>query len=147
MAMRGDDVIGIEQDPEDSQLYFLKSEAKSRMALSAGVLAQARAALDKDNGLPSPHALSFISERLLEAGETALADAIDTAQLKDGITTDDVEHQVFTFSGNDPSALLKESLEAYQGPIPQYGVGLRINGHAQFVHDVYEIVIANGNDG
>jgi hypothetical protein len=147
MAMRGDDVIGIEQDSGNDHLYFLKSEAKSRVTLSAAVLVEARASLDKDDGLPSPHALSFVSERLLQAGEIALADAIDTAQLKEGITSEDVEHLLFTFSGNDPSAFLQDTLEVYCGPVSQYGVGLRINGHAQFVHDVYEKVIADGNDG
>lgn len=86
MAMRGDDVIGIDQGPENGRLHFLKSESKSRVTLAAGVVAEAREGLDKDRGLPSPHALSFISERLLEAGNPELADAIDDAQLKHGIT-------------------------------------------------------------
>jgi hypothetical protein len=85
MAMRGDDVIGIEQNPENGRLKFLKSEAKSRSALPAGVLVEARAVLEKDGGLPSPHALSFVSERLMETGNRELADAIDDAQLKHGI--------------------------------------------------------------
>lgn len=147
MAMRGDDVIGIEQHAENGRLSFLKGEAKSRVTLSTTVVAEARAGLDKDNGLPSPHALAFISERLMEAGDTALSDAIDTAQLKDGIAGDTVEHLMFTVSGNDPGALLETSLNEYEGPIAQYGVGLRIDRHAQFVHEVYEKVIANGHDG
>jgi len=61
MAMRGDDVIGIEQNPENGRLKFLKSEAKSRAALAAGVVVDARTALEKDGGLPSPHALAFVS--------------------------------------------------------------------------------------
>lgn len=85
MAMRGDDVIGVAQDQPTGRLQFLKTEAKSRMALNGGVVAQARAGLDKDGGLPSAHALSFMSARLLELGDTALADAIDDAQLKLGI--------------------------------------------------------------
>jgi hypothetical protein len=43
------------------------------------VVAEAREALNKDGGLPSPHALSFISARLLEAGQTEFCDAIDDA--------------------------------------------------------------------
>ena len=66
MAMRGDDVIGILQDAQSQRLHFLKTEAKSRAALTAQVLTEARAGLDKDGGLPSAHALSFISARLLE---------------------------------------------------------------------------------
>ena len=35
MAMRGDDVIGILQDAQTQRLHFLKTEAKSRVALTA----------------------------------------------------------------------------------------------------------------
>jgi hypothetical protein len=146
MAMRGDDVIGIEQNPENRRLKFLKSEAKSRSALAAGVLVEARAVLEKDGGLPSPHALAFVSERLMETGNQELADAIDDAQLKHGIAAADVEHLLFTFSGNDPTALLQASLQGYGGAIHQHGVGLRIVGHTRFVRDVFEKVIADGND-
>jgi hypothetical protein len=51
MAMRGDDVIGIFQDADTKRLKFLKTEAKSRVTLTAQVLAEARAGLDKDGGL------------------------------------------------------------------------------------------------
>lgn len=146
MAMRGEDVISIAREPDGDRLFFLKSEAKSRVVLSAAVVEQARAALDKDEGLPSPHALGFVSQRLMEAGNTDLADAIDTAQLKEGITEDDVEHLMFTASGNDPEALLENSLAEYEGPVPQYGVGLRISRHARFVDNVYDKVIANGDN-
>lgn len=146
MAMRGDDVIGIEQNPENGRLHFLKSESKSRVALAAGVIAEARAALEKDGGLPSPHALAFVSERLMETGNQALADAIDDAQLKHGIAAADLEHLLFTFSGNDPTALLQTSLQEYDGTIHRYGVGLCIAEHAQFVHDVFEKVMVDGDD-
>lgn len=146
MAMRGDDVIGIAQDPADGVLRFLKTEAKSRVSLSAGVVTEARAGLDKDSGLPSAHALSFISECLLQLGNTALADAIDDAQYKTGITVQNVRHLMFTFSGNAPDAHLTASLQAYAGPIPQWSLGLRVDGHAAFVNDVYERVIADANN-
>jgi len=86
MAMRGEDVIGLLQDPQSQRLRFLKTEAKSRAALTAQVLTEARAGLDKNGGLPSAHALSFISARLLELGDIHLADAIDDALLKHGLT-------------------------------------------------------------
>ena len=146
MAMRGDDIIGIEQDPETRRLRFLKSEAKSRVNLVAGVVAEAREALDKNDGLPSAHSLSFISERLMEGGNSGLADAIDDAQLKHGITRLVVEHLVFTFCGNAPTELLQRSLQGYGGKIHQNGVGLRVAGHAEFVHEIYERVMANGDD-
>ena len=42
MAMRGDDVIAIQQDVQTQRLRFLKTEAKSRASLTAKVLAEAR---------------------------------------------------------------------------------------------------------
>jgi hypothetical protein len=145
MAMRGDDVIGLVQDAQTQRLRFLKTEAKSRVALTTQVLTEARAALDKDGGLPSAHALSFISARLLELGDAPLADAIDDALLKHGIPPQSVRHLLFTFSGNAPDALLTASLQAYPGGIAQWGVGLRVDGHAAFVGAVYDRVIADAN--
>jgi hypothetical protein len=146
MAMRGDDVIGILQDAQTQRLHFLKTEAKSRASLTAQVLTEARASLDKDGGLPSAHALSFISARLLELDNLPLADAIDDALLKHGIRAENVRHLLFTFSGNTPEALLTASLQAYPGPINQWGIGLHVEGHAAFIGAVYERVIADANN-
>ena len=145
MAMRGDDVIGMELLPT-GRLSFLKAEAKSRIALSAAVLTEARTALEKEGGLPSAHALTFISEQLMAAGNIDLANAIDDAVLVHGIPSQSVRHMVFAFSGNDPSPYLTASLQGYQGAMSQHGVGIHINAHAQFVESVYELVIANAND-
>lgn len=146
MAMRGDDVIGMRQDPQTGGLLFLKTEAKSRIALTAAVVVEAREGLDKDGGLPSPHALSFISDRLAEVGNDVLADAIIDAQLKHGIQAQSMQHLLFTLSGNNPEAQLRGSLQAYVGGIGQWSVGLRIEGHAAFVAAVYDLVIANANN-
>lgn len=146
MAMRGDDVIGILQDAQTQRLHFLKTEAKSRAALTAQVLTDARAALDKDGGLPSAHALSFISAQLLELGNLPLADAVDDALLKHGIPTQNVRHLLFTFSGTPPDALLTAALQAYPGAITQWGVGLRVEGHAYSIGAVYDRVIADANN-
>jgi len=43
-------------------------------------------------------------------------------------------------------ALLHGSLQGYEGAIRQSGVGLRINGHAEFVRAVYETVMRHGNN-
>jgi hypothetical protein len=143
MAMRGEDVIGIAQDPETGRLLFLKTEAKSRKSLVAGVVNDARVSLDKDNGLPSAHALSFIASRLFELGNKALSDAIDDALLKHGIPPQNVKHLLFTFSENSPLAHLRTSLESYGGTIAQSSVGIRIAGHAAFIGAVYDLVVAN----
>ena len=85
MAMRGEDVIGMRIDPQSQRLHFLKTEAKSRQRLDNRALTKARESLDENNGRPSPHALSFISARLLELNNRPLADAINDALLKHGI--------------------------------------------------------------
>ena len=146
MAMRGDDVIGILQDAQSQRLQFLKTEAKSRAALTGQVLTDARTALDKDGGLPSAHALSYISARLLELDKLPLADAIDDALLKHGIPPQSVRHLLFTFSGNAPDGLLNASLQAYSGSITQWGIGLRVDGHGAFIGAVYDRVIADANN-
>lgn len=146
MAMRGDDVIGIKQDPQTQRLSFLKTEAKSRATLRGQVLMEARAGLDKDGGLPSAHALSFISARLLELNNIALADAIDDALLKHGVPAHSVQHLTFVFSGNTPDSLLTSALQAYSGSINQWSIGLHVDGHALFIKAVYDQVIANARN-
>jgi Cap4 SAVED domain len=122
MAMRGDDIIGLKRDPETGRLSFLKAEAKSRVALQAAVLTEARQALDKDEGLPSPHALSFISERLFETAQHDLADAIDDAQLKQGIIADDIEHLIFALFGSPSPPLAWLSCPGQVQPAVIWGV-------------------------
>ena len=146
MAMRGEDVIGMLQDPQSLRIHFLKTEAKSRAALGNQTLTEARAGLDKDGGLPSPHALSFISARLMELDDLPMAAAINDALLKQGIPLANVRHLLFTFSGNAPDALLTAALQAYPGEVNQWGVGLHVEGHGAFIGAVYDQVIANANN-
>jgi hypothetical protein len=146
MAMRGDDVIGIALTPAPERLLFLKAEAKSRVNMTGAVIQEARDALDRDHGLPSPHALSFLSARLLETGRPDIADRIDQAQLQRGISQDDVEHLVFVFCGNDSASHVQTAIESYNGQIQQLGVALRVPTHGAFVADVYDTVIANAVD-
>jgi len=128
MAMRGEDAIGFLMDKRTKRLCFIKAEAKSRASLRSKALTDARTSLDSNQGLPSTHALIFISERLFELKNLQLADSIDDALL---------------FSGNAPDSLLKDSLLAYSGPIEQWAVGLHVNNHAAFVAVTYERVINN----
>ena len=116
MAMRGEDVIGIAQDPAAAQLTFLKTEAKSRVTLTAQVVTEARSALDKEAGLPSAHALSYISARLLELGNHQLADAIDNATFALGIQPAAVRHLLFTFSGNPPKGCSRRRSRPIRAP-------------------------------
>jgi len=143
MALRGDDVIGITVPDDGSSIEFLKSEVKSRLSLVPKAVRDAREALNNDGGLPSPHALSFVSDRLRDIGQPELADAILRAQLIDGISEQQVQHLLFTISGNTPDACLKADLENYAGAIEQNSVGVHITKHQEFIATVFEKVEAN----
>ena len=75
-----------------------------------------------------------------QAGDTFLGDALDKAQLKDGIRVSQVSHMLFTFSGNDPLKLLKTNLQSYAGPVPQHYVGLRVDRHQDFIKAVFAAI-------
>lgn len=141
MSMRGDDVIAVRVPEEGGPLEFMKGETKSRAKLPAAVLTEARQSLDRDAGLPSPHALTFVATRLREIGEVALADAIDEAQFKNGIMQTQVCHLLFVFCGNNPEALMRASVASYNGEINQLYVGLRVGTHQAFIKDVYLKII------
>lgn len=146
MAMRGDDVIGIHIDQIGQTIRFLKAEAKANMALNRFVLNEARKELDNDEGLPAPHALAFVIDRLKEIGKTQLADLLEKAQLVDGIRTNHVEHLLFTFTESNPATLQKEAFEAYDGTIKQSSVGFRVSDHQKLIESVYQGVLDGLDD-
>lgn len=140
MSMRGEDVLAFALEPKNSSLKILKAEVKSRAGMVTGVINEARTALSANNELPSPHALAFVADRLHESGDKRLGDAVDRAQLKDGIRPSQISHMLFTFSGNNPVNLLKFNLQAYTGSVSQYYVGLYVQGHQDFIKAVFEAV-------
>lgn len=146
MAMRGDDVIGILVNQEQQTIQFLKAEAKANKSLSRAVLQKAREELDNDEGLPAPHALQFVAERLRETGNIELSDLIDKVQLVDGIRTNQVEHLLFTFTASNPLTLQKEAFEAYEGNIKQSSVGFKVNVHQELIAGVYQGVVDGLDD-
>ncbi|WP_265286836.1 DUF1837 domain-containing protein [Verminephrobacter eiseniae] len=140
MSMRGEDVLAFNMDPQSGGLKILKAEVKSREGMRTAVIDEARAALCANSGLPSPHALAFVADRLNQAGDTMLSDALDKAQLKVGIRASQVSHMLFTFSGNDPLKLLKTNLQSYAGPMSQHYVGLRVDAHQAFIKAVFAAI-------
>jgi hypothetical protein len=147
MAMRGDDVIGMNLDPQTNRLRFLKAEAKSYATLTKKVITLARQGLDKDGGLPSAHALEFIAERLFEIRNTTLSDAIDDALLPNGISPSSVSHLLFVFSGSDAATMLRASVTAYAENFNQRYVYLRIPTHQAFIASIYQKVIDDALNG
>ncbi len=143
MAMRGDDLIGLAED-DDGEALFLKGEAKSGAAMGSAVITDARKALASADERPTPHALSFMSEKYLSDGNHHAADLIDNAILETGVKLGQVEHLLFTFTGNSAAGLLTTDLNAYVGSVRQTAVNLRIPTHQGFIKDVFDTVIANG---
>ncbi|MFL9908909.1 Hachiman antiphage defense system protein HamA [Paraburkholderia sp. RL17-337-BIB-A] len=143
MAMRGDDLLAVQPDPK-LKIIFLKGEVKSSVSLSSGTVTAARKALSSQNNRPSPHALSFISDRLHEVGNHTLGDLIDLAQWRDGIKIAQVTHLLFTFSGNDPRGILRKDLNGYAGKVAQIVVGVYVPKHQDFIKAVYAKVVING---
>jgi len=146
MAMRGDDVIGVFVNQETQAIKFLKAEAKSNQSLSRNVLSKARDELDLDEGLPAPHALEFVAERLRETGNKALANLIEKAQLVDGIGNSQVEHLLFTFTASNPERLQKEAFEDYSGNIKQSSVGFQVSNHQELIGCVYKGILDGLDD-
>lgn len=135
-ALRGEDLIGIAQ--ERDRVRFLKGESKSRTALTSTVLAEARAALKANNGLPSQHAMTFVMQRLLDLGNDAEALLFEQYLLEKTIPPQDLVHLVFTLSGNDASGPLESDLKSSAGAIEQHSVNLRIADHQQFISSIYK---------
>lgn len=145
MAMRGDDLIGIEPVVGAGKIRFLKGEVKSAATMTATILENARTALKKSQSRPSAHALGFIADRLHEEGEDKLADLIDDALLVDGIRLSQVSHMIFAFTGNDASGLLGANVQTYTGQVVQSVVGLRVKDHQKFIKSVFGKVIKNAD--
>ncbi|VVE04969.1 hypothetical protein PHO31112_02334 [Pandoraea horticolens] len=138
MAMRGDDVLAFSLGTNGKGLKVLKAEVKSRAALPTAVIQEARKALSGDGELPSAHAVAFVADRLGEAGDMELMNALDDVLLKDGFKLRQVTHMLFTFSGNDPTNLLRANLETYAGVVPQHYVALRVKSHQAFIKAVFQ---------
>lgn len=135
-ALRGEDVIGLAI--EKGRVRFLKGESKSRASLTPKVVAEARAALKANYGLPSQHAMAFVMHRLFDEGNHALAVLFERYLLEKTIALEDMVHLLFTLSGNDGSGSLQADLKAVTGKIEQHAVNLRITDHQQFVASIYK---------
>lgn len=139
MSMRGEDLLAFNLGPKGA-LKILKAEVKSRASMTTKVIEEAREALSGYMELPSPHAISFVADRLDETGNKSLRDALDKAQLKDGLKVTQIAHMLFTFSGSNPSSLLKTNLSAYTGVVPQQYVALQVKTHQSFIKAVFDAV-------
>lgn len=142
-AMRGDDVLAASMEGGGSKLRIVKAEAKSRVALGAATVKEAREGLDRNDEMPSPHSLSQFATRLLNTSDREIGEAVLNVQLTDGVRPDRVGHLMFLLTEGDPSAHVSADLKAYPGKVPQLSVTLRVQHHQKFINDAYDEVVAN----
>lgn len=140
MSMRGDDVLAFSLEPGIAGLKVLKAESKSGLKMQTSTIVKAREALSDYGELPSPHAMSFVADRLDAAADKPLRDALDDAQLNRSLKPTQVTHMLFTFSGNDASKMLAANLNGYAGESSQHYVGLRVEDHQNFIKAVFTAV-------
>ncbi|MBN9522537.1 DUF1837 domain-containing protein [bacterium] len=138
-AMRGDDVLALRKSR--TRWHVLKAESKSRASLSASVVSQAVSGLLRNAGRPNPSSLAFISTRLRELDRHDEADVFDDLQTRSP-KRGEIEHLVFTLSGNDPCGHLKAHLAAATDPIRRHMVGCVVPDHQTFINAVFDAIIA-----
>lgn len=142
LAMRGDDLIGVRlTSGRRARPRYLKGEAKSGVRPGASVIAAAREALDKDNGLPNPSTKGFIQTRLWEEDHESLLAAAMRADVT--VKLSRVEHLLFILSGVDLQKGLRSDMDTASSKTGQHSVLVHIPNHANFVASVYEGVIAD----
>lgn len=134
-TMRGDDVIGI-RITEDA-VSLLKGEAKSRISIGASVVEKASAGLMRHAGRPNPSSLAFISTKLREEGNDNLAEVFEKLQTTK-ITDSEIEHLIFTLSGNDPLTALSTHVASPVAAIRRHVVGVVIADHQDFIGSIFQ---------
>jgi len=145
MALRGDDFIGISQ--ANGALKYAKGESKSRANLASATIAEARAVLSRDAGRPTPTSILFVADRLMEWGGTdeVLGRAIRNEVANKAVPTSNIEHILFTVSGNStPQALADDLLSAPAGH-PHTTIHVQVPDHQAFIRLSYEEALKLGN--
>jgi hypothetical protein len=138
-AMRGDDVIALRKAV--SRWHLLKAESKSRASLSPSVVQEAVEGLGRNNGRPNPSSLAFISARLREMDRDDEADVFDELQARTP-RPGEIEHLIFTLSGNNPCKHLKGHLADASAPCRRHLVGCVIEDHQDFINAVFDRIVA-----
>jgi hypothetical protein len=142
VAMRGNDVIGIKK--HNKRVHVLKGESKSRAALSDSTVGEAIEGLHKHTGRPNPSSLAFISARLHELGRDDEAAVFDDLQSRT-LRVEEIEHMVFTLSGNDPTTCLSKHSEAKGRRIRRHLIGCMIADHQQFITETFDRIHAGNS--
>jgi Cap4 SAVED domain len=134
-TMRGDDVIALRK--ARTRWHVLKAESKSRAALAPSVVKEAIDGLSRNAGRPNPSSLAFISARLRELGRDEEADVFDGLQAQPP-RVGEIEHLVFTLSGNNPTNHLKRHLPDGSTRCRRSLIGCVIEDHQDFINDLFD---------
>lgn len=130
-AMRGDDILGFRGE---NPIQVLKAEAKSAARLSATTVSKACSALEQHSSRPKASSLGFVLKRLRE--QSRHDDAKRIQQLMNhSIAERDIEHLVFTLSGNDPLPLL---IRYATGKVRRRLTGMVLFDHQQFIATIFD---------
>lgn len=148
MALRGDDVLGVDED-EEERLLFLKCESKSGQAVSNAVVTDARERLSADDGRPTPISQLFVADRLLEAAnadDQALGRKIRDEVALRNVPPRRITHGLFALSGNTPNAVLEADIVGADDTHAHISVGFHVDGHQDFIAEIYEEAADLGDD-
>jgi hypothetical protein len=138
-TMRGDDVIALRK--AKTRWHVLKAESKSRAALTPSVVKEAVDGLGRNAGRPNPSSLAFISARLRELDRDEDADVFDGLQAK-APRLGEIEHLIFTLSGNNPTKQLKEYLPNGSTQCRRQLVGCVIRDHQDVINGLFDQICA-----
>jgi hypothetical protein len=140
VALRGDDFIGVRYNEARDRLRLLKGESKSRKNLGKGAITSARKALDRYDGRCTPLSLLFITDQLMNRGgaQETLGKIIRREVAKKSLPPSQIDHALFTMSGNAPPEALTDDFEALDQKRRQLVVNLYIGDHQDFIADIYE---------
>jgi hypothetical protein len=147
VPMRGDDFIGVNYAADDGGLWLLKGEAKSRRNLAAGVVAEARGALKRNDGRCTPSSLLFVANRLLE-GDQEQADLgrrIRNEVGRNALAKNRIDHALFTLSGNGPINALEADFAAAEAGRGHAIINLHVEDYTDFIDAVFEAAGDLGN--
>lgn len=140
-TMRGDDVIALRR--AQSRWHLLKAESKSRQSLGVDVVEEAVDGLKRNGGRPNPSSLSFISARLRDMGRDEEARVFEALQ-ETAPRAGEIEHLIFTLSGNDPTKHLKAHVATVADPCRRHLIGCVIDDHQDFINGVFDEIHRSG---
>lgn len=140
-TMRGDDVIALRK--AKTRWHILKAESKSRKSLAGDVVQEAINGLSRNAGRPNPSSLVFISSRLREVGRDQEAKVFEELQSQTP-RVGEIEHLVFTLSGNSPENHLKGHLPTATTAVRRQLVGCVIKDHQDFINGIFNEIHRSG---